>query len=206
MYLIIPVDRNDAVAIFIDITKAFDKVFSSSQTLSCASIESPIARSITIQKRPSRHVVPQDSTLSPLLYALYTSDIPRISKVELAMYDAVLYTTDRSAQILAERLQLAAESQVIASVSDGLRLTRRRAQRYFLRVNVTTTIIKPSLLFIYKTNRSPGKTRSNIQVLSQIRVSHSDLTLIKHVRNKAIFITGFIRLNANGVKCHFVTS
>ena len=55
--------------------------------------------------------VPQGSTLSPLLYAFYTSDILRKDKVELATYadNTALYTTDRSAWTLAERHQRAAD-------------------------------------------------------------------------------------------------
>ena len=122
--------RSDTAAIFLDIAKAFDKVWHNGLLFKLRRMALPDSLVHIIREylsnrtfryrlegtlsspRPVRAGVPQGSTLSPLLYALYTSDIPRTDKVELAMYadDTALYTTDRSAWILAERLQRAADA------------------------------------------------------------------------------------------------
>ena len=51
--------------------------------------------------------VPQGTTLSSILYSLYTIDIPRSEYVHLAMYadDTALYTSSRNTRLQAERLQ-----------------------------------------------------------------------------------------------------
>lgn len=117
-------------ALFFDIAKAFDKVWHNGLIYKLYHLQVPLRlvrivhdflsdRSIRYRvegtlssPRPIRAGVPQGSVLSPLLFTLYTGDIPRAPNVELALYadDTALYTTHKDRGVIVDRLQTATTS------------------------------------------------------------------------------------------------
>lgn len=99
------------VAVFLDVAKAFDKVWHSGLIYKLYQLGLPDRLVLIIQNylngrsfrfkvegdrsssRPIRAGVPQGSVLAPILFSLYTSDIPRYDRVELALFadDTALY-------------------------------------------------------------------------------------------------------------------
>ncbi|GJQ80516.1 hypothetical protein Trydic_g12407 [Trypoxylus dichotomus] len=117
-------------AVFLDVAKAFDKVWHHGLLLKMhrAGISKAMLRLIRsfLQRRSFKIKlegersaartatagVPQGSVLSPLLFNLYTSDIPTTAHVNLAMYadDVCIYTRSRDARIIDRRLQEALDA------------------------------------------------------------------------------------------------
>lgn len=102
-------------ALFFDIAKAFDKVWHNGLIFKLFTLGIPdrlvlILHSFLLHRyfqfrvegsrsslHPIRAGVPQGSVLAPLLFSLYTSDIPRHTHVSLALYadDTAIYLRDR---------------------------------------------------------------------------------------------------------------
>ena len=57
--------------------------------------------------RPIRAGVPQGALLSPLLYVLYTSDMPKMNHVNIAQFedDIAIYYSNKNFKCLVRRLQ-----------------------------------------------------------------------------------------------------
>ncbi|CAH2068995.1 unnamed protein product, partial [Iphiclides podalirius] len=116
-------------ALFFDVAKAFDKVWNNGLLYKQYTLKVPDRLVHTIRAfllnrsfryrvegtlSTSRRLtagVPQGSCLSPLLFTLYTSDIPRDPHVNLALFadDTALFYSDRNLSQLTTRLQSAAD-------------------------------------------------------------------------------------------------
>lgn len=114
-----------SAAIFLDIAKAFDKVWHNGLIYKLQKTNVPdrlvhIIRDYLSNRsfryrvegtlsssRPVRAGVPQGSILSPLLYNLYTHDIPKTPGTNLALFadDTAVYTSGRVSVCIANRLQ-----------------------------------------------------------------------------------------------------
>lgn len=117
--------RESTAAVFLDVSKAFDKVWHEGLLSKMLEAGIPLGlvqligsylggRKVRIKlngTRSSERIltagVPQGSLLSPILYSIFVSDIPRTEGTQLAMYadDVCIYTRSRSSVIAARRLQ-----------------------------------------------------------------------------------------------------
>ncbi|GJQ65865.1 hypothetical protein Trydic_g3967 [Trypoxylus dichotomus] len=117
-------------AVFLDVAKAFDKVWHQGLPwkMHRAGISKAMLRlirsylrrrSFRIKLEGQRSVartatsgVPQGSALSPLLFNIYTSDIPTTAHVNMAMYadDVCIYTRSLDARVVDRRLQEALDA------------------------------------------------------------------------------------------------
>lgn len=143
-------------AVFLDVSKAFDKVWHEGliHKLSHADIPTGLVRltgsflkdrrfrvklgDTRSSVRTAESGVPQGSTLSPLLFSVFTKDIPRTEATELALYadDTAVYTRSVDPRLITRRLQRAADDLedwfttwrigVNADKSSALFLTKRR--------------------------------------------------------------------------------
>jgi len=109
--------KQSTVATFLDISKAYDTTWHTGLVYKLIKMEVPgdlvkIIKSFLAQRsfrvkmdgaysewRPMLAGVPQGSVLSPMLYNLYTSDLPRFSGTQVAMYadDICIYVKDKCA-------------------------------------------------------------------------------------------------------------
>lgn len=117
-------------ALFFDVAKAFDKVWHNGLIYKLHQMEVPDSlvhilrdylsnRSLRVRvhgtlsrPHPIRAGVPQGSVLGPILYTLYTNDVPKTPFVELALFadDTALYTSERAKSNISDRLQRAANA------------------------------------------------------------------------------------------------
>ena len=115
-------------ALFFDIAKAFDKVWHNGLLFKLYQLGVPdrlvlILRDFLSNRtfryriegalsspHPIRAGVPQGSVLSPLIFSLFTSDIPKSRKAHLALFadDTAIYYTGRSPDSIARTLQSSA--------------------------------------------------------------------------------------------------
>lgn len=148
--------RESTGAVFLDVSKAFDRVWH--QGLVYKLLEAGVhpglvqliasylrGRYFCIKldgerssERPLEAGVPQGSLLSPLLYNIYTSDIPRTEGTTLALFadDTAICATSRDPRLITRRLQAAMEEledwcdkwliAVNPEKSTSLFLTKRR--------------------------------------------------------------------------------
>lgn len=113
--------------LFFDVAKAFDRVWHNGLLYKLYQMSVPDSlvhiirdyltnRSFRVRvegilstPRPIRAGVPQGSVLGPILYTLYTSDIPRYGNTNLALYadDTALYTSSMNVNTIVDRLQKA---------------------------------------------------------------------------------------------------
>jgi len=124
-------ERAYAGAIFLDVSKAFDKVWHQGLLFKLKNMDCPRYLLKLIQSflsnrefriklktlpptfstpRPIEAGVPQGSVLSPLLYIAYTADFPSTVRTELALFadDTAVMTKNTSARFAVHRLQAAA--------------------------------------------------------------------------------------------------
>ncbi|GJQ70198.1 hypothetical protein Trydic_g22658 [Trypoxylus dichotomus] len=117
-------------AVFLDVANAFDKVWHQGLLLKMdrAGISKAMVKLIhsfllprTFQvklegrrstTRTASAGVPQESAISPLLFNIYTSDIPTTAHVNLAMYadDVCIYSRSLNARVIDRRLQTALDT------------------------------------------------------------------------------------------------
>lgn len=111
--------------IFLDIAKAFDKVWHKGLIIKMKNFEIPTAyiklvsnylkdRKYQVelngsfsQEREIKAGIPQGSVLGPLLYLLYTADFPKNDKTNIAQFadDTAIYTQSRKESVLIKNLQ-----------------------------------------------------------------------------------------------------
>lgn len=74
--------------------------------------------------------VPQGAVLSPTLYNVYTHDIPKHPKTDLALYadDTAIYTTSKSEKIITERLQEHTDHLLTYYNKWGIRINPQKTQ------------------------------------------------------------------------------
>lgn len=150
-------NRNQSTAaVFFDVAKAFDKVWHEGLLFKMLEAGVPlglvqlVASYLTGRKariklngtRSRERIltagVPQGSLLSPILYCIFVSDLPRTEGTQLAMYadDVCIYSRSWSPEVAARRLQVASESlldyfatwrvKINADKSTAVLFTRRR--------------------------------------------------------------------------------
>ena len=108
--------KQSTVAVFLDVSKAYDSTWPTGLLYKLSQMQIPsdlifIIQSYLAQRsfrvkvdgarsswRPMLAGVPQGSTLSPLLYNLYTADIPQTRTTEIAMYadDVCIYAKTKN--------------------------------------------------------------------------------------------------------------
>lgn len=194
----------DTGAIFLDVAKAFDKVWHNGLIYKLSKFGVPdrlvlILRDFLLNRsfryrvegtlsdpRPVRAGVPQGSVLSPLLFTLYTSDIPRTHQVEIALFadDTALYTSDRNSNRVCIRLQAALDA----------------LGAWFRKWRIEVNPTKSAAVYFSRGNKSPrpvtlfGEPIPWVQSARYLGVIlDSRLSFIKHVRavrNRARFILG----------------
>lgn len=148
--------RQSTAAVFFDVAKAFDKVWHEGLLFKMLEAGVPLGlvqliasylngRKVRIKLSGTRSTeriltagVPQGSLLSPILYCIFVSDVPRTEGTQLAMYadDVCIYSRSWSPEVAADRLQTASEKlldyfakwrvKVNADKSTAVLFTRRR--------------------------------------------------------------------------------
>jgi len=113
------------VAVFLDISKAYDSTWHTGLLYKLIQMHVPgelikvidsflAHRSFRVKMdgavsewKPMLAGVPQGSTISPMLYNLYTSDIPKAIRTELAVYadDICIYDQNKSARFAQKAVQ-----------------------------------------------------------------------------------------------------
>jgi hypothetical protein len=195
-------------AIFLDVAKAFDKVWHSGLIYKLYELHMPDRLVLIIREylrdrsfryrvegthsRPHliRAGVPQGSVLAPTLFSIYVNDIPRTPHVQLALYadDTALYTTARQPQVILDRLQSA-----IDTLGDWFRKWRievnpeKSAAMYFSLAPNSRASALPSIKLFDR--RIPWeKTVKYLGVTLDPRLSFGPH--IKIVRDRAAFVLG----------------
>lgn len=148
--------KQSTAAVFFDVAKAFDKVWHEGLLFKMLEAGVPLSlvqligsylngRTARIKLNGTRSTeriltagVPQGSLLSPILYCIFASDVPRTEGTQLAMYadDVCIYSRSWSPEVAADRVQSASEKlfdyfakwRVKANVdkSTAVLFTRRR--------------------------------------------------------------------------------
>lgn len=194
-------------AVFLDVAKAFDKVWHNGLIYKLYKLGVPdrlvrIVRDFLSNRRfryrvegalssprPLLAGVPQGSVLSPLLFALYTSDIPKTPRTHLALFadDTAIYTSERRPRVIASRLQ---------SALDEL-------GRWFRKWRIEVNPEKSTAVYFHRRCASPPAS-ANISLFGRPipwspTVKYLGVTLdsslrftqhFKNVRNRAYFVLG----------------
>ncbi|GFU03260.1 RNA-directed DNA polymerase from mobile element jockey [Trichonephila clavipes] len=168
-------------AVFLDIQKAFDRVWHYGLLYKLIRTNTPylikIIKSFLENRNfsvlvnhsysPLKNIsagVPQGALLSPTLFNIYVNDIPRTSFSTICLYadDTAILVQNANLQILAHQLHkhLARLEHWLSTWKIALNVEKRR-QSSFL-----ATLRKNHLTYTSKTNTSPGLKAPNTWVLS----------------------------------------
>lgn len=121
-----PSKKHHTIAIFIDITKAFDRTWHQALKYKLTKIGTPyyilsIINSFldkrTFSVNVNNHMsnprtinagLPQGSPLSPTLFNLYVADLPKLNNIQIAQFadDTAIFSSDSSINLIRNRIQL----------------------------------------------------------------------------------------------------
>lgn len=189
-------ERKSTAAILLDVSKAFDRVWHEGlifkmarlnfnlqiikliySHIHCRNIRVRVNQELSEEIRPEAGV-PQGSVLSPTLYLIYTSDIPKNRRNHLAIYadDTAIYTKSKSHRTITQKLQ-----QSITEIEEWL-------QKWKIKTNPAKT---QAILITRKRKPPVGQVLHNNQRINWVpQVKYLGITIDRrltwntHITNK----------------------
>lgn len=185
--------RKVSAAAFLDVQKAFDSVWHEGLISKFIKANVPSALTYLIQSYLTNRSffisidnsvesstkkiaagVPQGSVLGPLLYLIFTHDVPSPStydtNIQVFADDTVIYCSSYSASKCSERIQ-----HYLNELSD-----------YFEKWNITLNLTKTQLIYFYPTRRFSNK----LKAATSVKIREKEIEPVKSAKYLGITIDG----------------